>query len=236
MGYEKEFGIFSSNINQAARALYYHQEIQKQIYEDGVKHQNLPEGYFQDSKMFQAMQANSQFWMDYKHSSIVFAIITLGRILDKNSNAHKIERLIKTARNSNLFNNDKLRERKIKGSDNANEWIEDYMKSTHELTDLDYNKITSFTEETRKRWEDVKDLRNKIYAHQEALDDNRKAEILEKSKYEVFEDIIDRLLTLEYIFWQAYHNGTAPDFDYKNQQIRKYIKDDVHSLLTRLTN
>lgn len=235
MDYEKEFNIFSSNINQAARAFYYHQEIQRQVYDDGVKHQSLPDGYFQDSKMFQAMQANSQFWMDYKHSSIVFAIITLGRILDKNSNAHKIERLIKAARNSGLFNNDKLRERKIKGSDNADEWIDNYMNNAHELSSNNFAEILSFAEETRKKWETVKDLRNKIYAHQEALDDVKKAAIFKKSTYGAFEEIIERLLILEHIFLEAFHNGKLPDFDYKNQRIKNAVVEDVKSLLQRLS-
>lgn len=235
MDYEKEFNIFSSNINQAARAFYYHQEIQKQVYDDGEKYQNLPDGYFQDSKMFQAMQANSQFWMDYKHSSIVFAIITLGRILDKNSNAHKIERLIKAAQNSDLFNNDKLRERKIKRSDNADEWINNYINNAHELSSKNFSEILSFAEETRKKWETVKDLRNKIYAHQEALDDIKKVAIFKKSTYGAFQEIIERLLTLEHIFWEAFHNGKPPDFGFKNQQIKNAVVKDVRSLLDRLS-
>lgn len=221
MGYEKEFEIFSSNINQAARSFYYHQEIQRQIYDDGIKHQNMPDGYFQNSKMFQAMQANSQFWMDYKHSSIVFAIIVLGRILDKNANAHKIERLIETAQKSGFFKNEKLRERKINGSNNSHEWIDNYMQNAHEFSDNDFKKISDFASETRKKWKNVKDLRNKIYAHQEAMDDQKKSSIFEKSKYAVFEEIIERLLTLEHILWDSFHNGKVPDFNHKNQKIKK---------------
>lgn len=236
MGYEKEFEVFFSNINQAARSFYYHQEIQRQVYDDGIKHQNIPNGYFQNSKIFQAIEANSQFWMDYKHSSIVFAIITLGRILDKNANAHKIERLIETAEKSGLFKNEKLRERKISGSENAHEWIDNYMQGAHQLSDADFKKISEFVFETRRKWEGVKDLRNKIYAHQEAMDDQKKSLILENSKYVVFEDIIDRLLTVGHIFWDAFHNGKAPDFDYKNQQIKKGVESDVKSLLQRLSS
>ena len=53
--YEKEFRIFSANINQAARSFYYHIEIDKQVYEDGIKYQGIPNGHFQDSKLYQAI-------------------------------------------------------------------------------------------------------------------------------------------------------------------------------------
>jgi hypothetical protein len=119
--YEQEFQIFASNINHAARSFYYHKEIQRQVYEDGIKHQQLPNGYFQDSKMYQALDANAQFWNDYKYSSLFYAIVTLGRIFDKNKKSHGIKRLIKIAKSSGLFSKEELRKRKISGSENAHE-------------------------------------------------------------------------------------------------------------------
>lgn len=235
MVYEKEFEIFSSNIRQAARSFYYHQEIQRQVYEDGLKHENMPDGNFQYSKMFQAMQANSQFWMDYKQSSIVFCVITLGKIFDKNSKSHRIERLIKEASQSGLFTNKKLKERKIKGSDNAHEWIDNYMVNAQELSSNDFTNISKYAASTREQWENVKDLRNKIYAHQDVMDETKKSAIYEKSKYSVFEEIIGRLLTLEHIFFDAFYNGKAPDFSYKDSMIRDAVVKDVQSLLERLT-
>lgn len=240
MNYEQEFKIFSSNINQAARAFYYHQEFQRQVFDDGIKHQNMPNGYFQDSKLFQAVQDNAQFWMDYKHCSIVFAVIVLGRIFDKDTKyqkSHHIERLIESANNnSGLFTNEKLRERKIKGSDNSHEWIDNYMKNTHELSQDDFKNIYDYTKETREKWESVKDLRNKIYAHQDVIDDLKKNAIFEKGQYLVFEEIIQRLLTLENVFLEAYSNGSAPDFDFKNQQIKNAVLRDVKSLLEKISN
>lgn len=239
MNYEQEFKIFSSNINQAARAFYYHQEFQRQIYDDGIKHQNMPNGYFQDSKLFQAVQDNAQFWMDYKDCTIVFTVIVLGRIFDKDKKyqkSHHIERLIESANNSGFFTNEKLRERKIKGSDNSHEWIDNYMKNTHELSQDDFKNIYDYAKKTRENWESVKDLRNKIYAHQDVIDDLKKNAIFEKSQYLVFEEIIQRLLTLENVFLEAFSNGRAPDFDFKNQHIKNAALKDVKSLLEKISN
>lgn len=235
MSYEKEFEIFSANINQAARSFYYHQEIQRQVYEDGIKHEEMPQGHFQDSKLYQAMQANAKFWTDYKHSSIVFSVITLGKIFDKQSNSHKLKRLIETAENSGLFTKERLRERKIKGSSNALEWIDNYMQTTYALSHDDFARIRGFGCETRTKWEKVKALRHKIYAHQEVMDDSKKAEIFEQSKYSAFEEIITRLLTIENIFQEAFDNGKVPDFEYKNLKVRESVARDVSSLLARLS-
>lgn len=229
--YEKEFQIFASNINQAARSFYYHQEIQRQIYEDCQKQEN---GYFQYSKLYQAVDANAQFWNDYKYSSLLYTIVLLGRIFDKNKKSHGIRRLVKIAKKSGSFTTHKLRERKIKDSDNASEWIDDYMSEKKDIGSSEYFKFLRYVVETIKLWEQVKPVRNKIYAHQDVISDISKKGILEKAKYSVFEDLINRLLTIENAYWQAYYNGTSPDLGYRNEQVFNRTKEDVTSLLSRL--
>jgi len=236
MSYENEFEIFYSNINQAARSFYYHQEIQRQVHEDGLKHEKMPNGCFQHSKMFQSIQTNSQFWTGYNNSSIVFFVITLGRIFDNNKNSHRIEELVDEAKKSGLFTKKMLRERKMKGSDNAHEWIDCYMMDAQELSCADFKEIIEYATETRSKWESVKGLRNKIFAHQDIIDEAEKSAIYEKSKYSIFEEIIERLLTLECIFFNAFNNGKAPDFNYKNSMIKNAVVKDVQSLLERLSS
>ncbi|HNS44957.1 MAG TPA: hypothetical protein PKH37_07010 [Alphaproteobacteria bacterium] len=232
--YEKEFQIFSSNLNQAARAFYYHQEIQRQVYEDCMKYKS-----WQESNIYQAIQDNAQFWEDYKDLSILCFVITLRKIFDKDKNgqeSHHIDRLIKSVKNSDLFTNQKLRERKIKGSDNADDWIDEYMKNTHQLSETDFSKIEDFVSATKEKWDSVKPLCNKILAHQDALTPQKRSQIFENSKYAIFEEIITRLLTVENILWQAYHNGQKPDFGYVNNKVRNAVAYDVVLLLGKLSS
>jgi hypothetical protein len=233
--YEQEFQVYASNINQVARSFYYHKEIQQQVYEDGVKHQELPEGHFQDSEMFQAMNANAQFWSDYKSSSLFYSIVILGRIFDKDKSSHGIKRLVKTARNSKLFTKEKLRERKISGSENAHEWIETYMQSLTDITPSEYCSFLCYLRETQRLWNDIKGVRNKLYAHQDAISSEKKHAILEKATYDTIEQIIQRLLTVEAILFDAYNNGRKPDFEYVDTKIHSRVKSDVSSLLSRLS-
>lgn len=229
--YEKEFQIFSNNVNQAARSFYYHTEIQKQVYEDCSKQEN---DYFQYSKMYQAIDANAQFWNDYKYSSLFHAIVTLGRIFDRNKKSHGIRRLVKIAKQSGSFTTHKLRERKIKDSDNASEWIDEYMYEKQDIGSSEYFKLLRYVVETINMWQQVKGVRNKLYAHQDVMTDTKRQSILETATYGTLEDIIKRLLTIEHIYWQAYYNGASPDLGYKNEQVLNRVQKDVTALLKRL--
>ncbi len=100
MTYENEFKIFSANIQRASRSFYYDREMQSQVYKDCQRQDN---NYFQDSKLYQAMQRNAQFWNDYKYSSILCTIIVLGRVFDKNNSSHSIKRLIKLSKETTSF-------------------------------------------------------------------------------------------------------------------------------------
>lgn len=234
--FEREFNIFSSNINQAARSFYYHKEISRQVHEDGLRHKELLGGHFQDSRIFEAVNANAQFWNDHKKVTIMYTIVALGKVFDENKASHGVKRLINLASKSDGFTKEKLRARKIAGSTNSNEWIDAYMLDVVELETSDYRNFLRLAAQTRKLWKkNIKSLRNKIIAHQDVLSENKKMEILEKATYAVIENIIQKLLTVERIFFEAYHNGKKPDFDYVNSDIQSRVQSDVESLLARLS-
>jgi hypothetical protein len=186
--------------------------------------------------MFQALNANAQFWNDYNYASLLYAIVTLGRIFDKNKKSHGIRRLTKIAKSSGLFTKKELRARKISGSENASEWIDAYMDNVSEISSKDYYQFLRYIVTTRKLWESVKDVRNKLYAHQDVLSPEKKSRILEKATYDIFEQIISRLLTIEKVLWQAFNNGGKPDFEFVSLEISQRAKADISSLLSRLTN
>ena len=224
MGFIEEFKVFSSNINQASRAFCYHQEIERQVFE-----------IFKDvevSDLYLAMQDNSQFWLDYKHMGIFFSVVVLGRIFDNDNRSHSVHRLIKTAKQSNEFNNQALLERKLKEIA-YNDAIK-YVENKYELTDEDFAKLDIYIKKISDDWGKVKGLRNKIFAHQDVMDKSQKKSILDASKYRVFDSIISRLLTLENILFQAYNNGRRPDYEYRNIDVKNAVKLDVKSLLSKL--
>lgn len=231
MNYEEEFKIFSSNVNIAARSFYYHKEIQNQVFEDCKKYE-----YPQYSPLFQAIDANAQFWNDYKLQSILETIITLGRIFDKKKKSHGVKRLVKEIKDSGSFTKENLRKRKISESNNAESYIDAFMDNVSEFNINDYHSFLRYVVNTRKIYKvSVKGVRNKFYAHQDKLDIKQKEKILGKAQYGIIDDLISRLLTIEHILFDAYYNGKKPDLTYKNESVYRRVKDDVSKLLLRLS-
>jgi hypothetical protein len=110
------------------------------------------------------------------------------------------------------------------------------MNNVTEISPKEYYRFLRYIGATRKLWDSVKDVRNKLYAHQDVLGAEKKSEILKKATYDIFEKIISRLLTIEKILWEAFHNGSTPDFEFANTKIFERAEADVSSLLSRLTN
>ena len=234
MTYEKEFDIFSNNVGKAALTFHYHREFNERVYEDSPKQHNPQPNSLQCSKIFMGVDVNAGFWKAYSYSSIVCIIISLGRIFDDNKKSHGLCRMIKLAKKSNSFAKVKLRERVISKSKIPSDKIEDFMKRTHELSTDDFSDIEEYSKVTKEKWDSIKDIRNKIFAHQDMMDDYKKEAIFQKCEYIVFEEIIDRLLTIENIFCEAYKKGSKPDFTYKDTYFRGMVSEDVSKLLLKL--
>ncbi len=129
---------------------------------------------------------------------------------------------------------EKVKERKIKDFDNANKWIDDYMSDKQDIKQSDYFKFLRYIVETIKMWKQVKAVRNKIYAHQDVLNDKVRYEI-ENVGYSQIEEIIQRLFTLEHILLEAFYNGSAPDFNFRNTATKVRVQKEISSLLSRLS-
>lgn len=209
--FEKEFNIFETNVHYVARCFYNSREFERQSYEDTEKYNNPPESHSQDSPIYQALNRNPRFWNIYKFASINSVFITLGLIFDKNGNSHSIKTLLKSIKNSPDFSLEKLKERKICGSENANEWIGDFMLNKKEFGESDFSELEKYIDDTKLLWNNIGPIRHKIFAHQDRQCDEK--EILNNATYDKIENIISRLLKIYDTIWNLYHNGTIPDFD-----------------------
>ena len=232
--YEKEFQIFASNTNQAARSFYYHKEIHGQVGDDIRKYQEIPEGHPGTSELFQAMNANAQFWNDFSNSSSLFSLVTLGRIFDKPSKSHGIARLIKEIQSTDLFSKSELRKRKIAGSDNSHEWIDGFMQNIRNTTREECDRFLLYVADTQKLWIEIKDVRNKLYAHQDIISPQKESEILGTATDEKIEKIILRLLTIKKALWEAFNNGANLNLEYGNTGLQMRVQTEVATLLDRL--
>lgn len=137
--------------------------------------------------------------------------IVLGRIFDQKSK-HNIYRLLKVAQdNINIFSKAALANRKRRDSDNADEWLDDYLKTVHEPTIKDFRDFRKKVKEYRKIYEsNYQDIRNKLFAHKAVSDPEEvqalfsKANIKELQKVFVFVNAFYRVL------WELFNNGRKP--------------------------
>lgn len=222
MTYEKEFEVFSTNINGASRAFYYHTIIN----EKAAKNED----------MLRALNSAALFWDDYRYFSILSVIIILGRVFDKNKRSHRLKKLIEDARASKHFTKESLRERKLVDSGNHVEWLEGYIQNAHELGSGDFDEMEDFAKEITDLWEKMAKIRKKIFAHQDIMDESRKTTIVQTGKYKAIEQIIQKLLTLEHVLEQASLNGKKPDYTYRDTSNREAAEEEIDDIFSTLIN
>lgn len=227
MSYEKEFKIFSTNVEIAAMSFYYLVKIDTELIKS---FEDLPNEE-PCSTLYEAMNSNADFWQHHQHIAKLGFIITLGRIFDTTNNSYNSQRVLNMATNSDILSKPRIRERKIASSENAHTWIDQYIAEAHDFSSKDVNELTKYCSTIKHLWDkDLKDLRNKVYAHQDIS-----KPVFNKVERDVSEDIINRLLTIRHILWEAYTNGKKPDFAFKDKSVQLRVKKDITSLLEKIT-
>ena len=153
------------------------------------------------------------FWSTVLDGLITSAFITLHRIFDQESK-HNIDQLLKIARaNLQIFSKSSLRARKVDGSPNASEWIEEYMKSAYEPVPDDFRKrLRNHVKRYRKMYEDnYRDLRTKVFAHKDLSDESEIQSLFAKTNVRELEHLFVFPLQLYEALWQLYENGRKPN-------------------------
>jgi hypothetical protein len=152
------------------------------------------------------------FWGTIAEALQTSFFIALGRVFDQNSQ-HNIDRLLKVAQqyNVDIFSKGALEARKRKGSQNADEWIDGYMKHVYVPTANDFRRLRKHVSKCRRVYENgYRDIRDQFYAHKmlSKPDDVQKlfakANIREMQKLSIF------LSRLHDCLWELFHNGRKP--------------------------
>ncbi len=219
--YQKEFETFSANTQVSARFIGYYAELHRQA--------QLPEN-------LEALNQNPRFWLDYRYMTLESAFIAFGRIFgspeDKFGNeSHCIDRLMICAKRTDFFSSENLRKRKIKDSPNHAEWLEEYMCKAHILGAGDWLEMQKYVDEIKRLWSRVKPIRNKIYAHAEVLDNEKKEAYLREISPTKLLELSSHLQILERILRQAEQNGAKPDYSFCSLFSFEIAKGELKGLL-----
>ncbi|MDO8445919.1 MAG: hypothetical protein Q7T53_07460 [Deltaproteobacteria bacterium] len=151
------------------------------------------------------------FWRTIIGALKTSFFITLGRVFDQQSN-HNVDRLLKVAHESlEIFSTEALERRKRAGSTNADEWIDDYMRTAYVPTPDDFRRLRGYVRKYRKVYETgYRDIRHKIYAHKQLSKAEDVQALYAKTNIREMQKMLIFLNRLYTSLWELFHNGRKP--------------------------
>lgn len=164
-----------------------------------------------NEKALQIVNEAPLFWRTNAGALQTSFFIVLGRVFDQNSN-HNIDRLLRVAQdNADIFSKEALELRKRKGSKNADEWIDDYMKDVYVPTISDFRRLRKYVSKYREIYVNgYRDIRRRVYAHKELTKPDDVQKLFAKTNVPEMQKLLIFLKRLYECFWELFHNGRKP--------------------------
>jgi hypothetical protein len=129
-----------------------------------------------DSNTLAALNRTPSFWITARVAMENQAILTAGILYGRRrANPHNIDSLFEVFRavRAAVFSRDALAARKRQMSDNADEWLPEFMKGVHVPTATDIDRLHQPSKRHRKTYEtQYADVRNLHVAHSAVADPN----------------------------------------------------------------
>ncbi len=227
--FETEFDVFSNNVDRVARQFFYNRALNACL-----------------NDIEKTGDQNSQFWRNVQFNFIQSTFLIFGNIFDKNNKSHSVARLIRFGRKTDFFEKGRR-----KFQENLKKLLQDFKREDAEyqdeselqaridgaylLQDSDWDTIEKEINRARVLWNDnLKGIRDKVMAHNDQLSEEERCDLLKQGKFTVIEEVIDILLTIKNVLFEARHNGKKPDIEYKDQQLRGNAQNDIDSLIASL--
>ncbi len=218
--YKKHYEQFSQNVAFAVRTWHHHVHLNNRANED--------------SAILAALNKAPRYWLDQRYIAVQTTIIFLGKIFDNDRLAYNVDKTVRAANDGkDHFSKSELRKRKIE-SGSEFEGIDEYIENATELSNEDLKVISSEVKRAKAIWERVKPLRDKVYAHNQMLSDIERKELYEAVKNADITDILQILLNISEVLWQAEFNGRKPDFSSNHSQPIEWAKKNIEELIGSL--
>ena len=153
--FRSELEIFDNEVEEAIQCFY----AEQAIHNVGRKNRSV----------YEALNRNAAFWNLTSRAFQANALIVLGRIFDKDSRTHSIQRLLNLAVNHpEVFSRPALEKRK---RPQAGKWTDEFMRTVYLPTKHDFGRLKQYADKQRAIYEEeYKHLRDKVFAHKERMD------------------------------------------------------------------
>jgi len=162
-------------------------------------------------KVHRLLNTAPLFWNTTLGALQTSTFIALARVFDQKSK-HSVDRLIKIAQlNMDIFSKESLAVRKRRGSVNADEWIDEYLRDVYVPNAEDFRRLRRHIAKRRKIYESsYRDIRHKIFAHKEVSKKEEMHALFGKTNNREMQKLLIFLRRLHEALWQLYHNGRKP--------------------------
>jgi hypothetical protein len=166
----------------------------------------------EDRKVHRLLNQAPMLWNTSLAALQTSTFIALGRLFDPDTNNHSITRLLSKAHsNLGMFSKESLAERKRKQSENADEWLPEYLNTVYVPTSDDFRRLKRHLAQRRKIYEaNYKPLRHKVFAHRGVSSQAEVADLYAKTNIRELQQLLVFLRRLHETLWQLYFNGHKP--------------------------
>jgi len=180
----------------------------------------------ENKKALKAVNKTPLFWNTTMGALQTAFFIVLGRIFDQRS-THNIDRLLKLAQeNIGIFSKEVLADRKRQDSSNADEWLDDYLKTSYEPTSKEFRDLRRKVKDYRNLYEaNYRDIRHKIYAHKEVSEAEEVQKLFSKTNIRELQKIFVFINALYEALWQLLYNGRKPDLRPMRYSVKRMVRD-----------
>lgn len=218
--YQNHYKAFSQNVAFSARAWHHYIYLNNRANEEKI--------------ILAALNKATRFWLDQRYIAVQTTVIFLGKIFDKDIDAHNIDKTLNALhKEKEHFSKPMLRKRKIESAGEF-EGIDEYIENANELSTNDLKIISFEAKKAKAIWERIRPLRMKIYAHNQILSDVEREEIYKNVKNSDISNILQILLNISEALWQAEFNGLKPDFSIDYTRPIEHAKKDIEELIGSL--
>lgn len=166
-----------------------------------------------NENLLDALNRNPSFWVITVRALQHNAILTLGRIFDKDPRSMSIRILTKACtEHPEIFSREALRARRAK--DEKQDWFEHYIANAFEPDAAHFKILEDEVTACIGIWNAAYEpIRNKVVAHRDRLSKEAVAELFAKTKVAEISDLLQRVYTIEYALQELLWNASRLSFE-----------------------
>lgn len=174
---------------------------------------------------------NANFWVVYESSVRTNLFIGIRRLFENKANTFNFQKFVEfCVKNIESFSRESIRERKISGSSNADEWIDEYMTGVYEPSEEDFNSLARLVRKNSKKMKGVyTNIASTVYAHAVHMSHPVISDMMKGLEFEEIEMALNSIWHVYEQIWQIYENGRQPNIEIKAYPYKQEVFDSVIS-------